>query len=95
MDILTTVQELLPYQEETTLNYFINQAKQDFLNLTNLSEVPSNANYIIVQMVLIYVNKFGNEGISNYSTGGVKYNFASSLPDTLFLQIGNFTTLSW
>ena len=95
MDILTTIQGLLPYAEENTINYFIEQATQDFLNLANITEVPTEANYIVVQMVLIYINKFGNEGISNYSTSGVKYTFAQTLPVELLSQIGNFTCITW
>jgi hypothetical protein len=95
MDILSAIQELLPYQPESTLKYFINQAQQDFLNLSSLNEIPENANYIIIQMVLIYANRFGNEGIKSMSTGGVKYQFIDALPPELFLQIGNLTTLTW
>lgn len=95
MDVLEQLQTLLPYTEVATLSFYIGKAQQVFCNLTNLSTVPPEANYIIIDMVQIYVNRYGNEGISNYSTSGVKYTFETGLPADIYSQIANFTVLMW
>lgn len=94
-DILTQLQELLPYAEETTLNYYILQATQSFLNLTNQNAVPPNAYLVIISMVLELYNQMGYEGLSTSNTGGVSYTLQTNYSPRVMQQISQYRRIAW
>lgn len=95
MDILQTLKGLLPYAEETTLNYYILQATNNFLNMTNLTAVPANASTVIVDMVLEAINLVGYEGLLNTNLSGVSYGINIDYSPKILAQISNFRVWAW
>lgn len=94
-NILEELQELLPFAEETTLNYYILQATQSFLNLTNQPSVPPNAYLVIISMVLELYNTNGYEGLSSSNTGGVSYTLQTNYSPRVMQQISQYRRIAW
>ena len=95
MNILQTLKGLLPYAEETTLNYYILKATNNFLNMTNLPAVPPQASTVIVDMVLEAVNLIGYEGLSNTNLSGVSYGINIDYSPKILAQISIFRVWAW
>ena len=94
-NILEELQELLPFADETTLNYYILQATQSFLNLTNQPSVPPNAYLVIISMVLELYNTNGYEGLSSSNTGGVSYTLQTNYSPRVMQQISQYRRIAW
>lgn len=94
-NILEQLQGLLPYAETTTLNYYILQATQSFLNLTHLSAVPTNAYLTITMMAHELYNLNGYEGLSASNTSGISYSLLTDYSPRVQAQISTFRRISW
>lgn len=94
-DVLETVQSIIPDAPNTLLNYYINKATNYFKTITNQTIIPQNAEFIIIDLVIIYFNKFGYEGLTNTSQNGISLNWGNDLPADLRRSIGQFTCIRW
>lgn len=94
-DILETVQSIIPDAPSTLLNYYITKASNYFLSITNQATIPTNAEFIIIDLVIIYFNKFGYEGLINTSQNGITLNWGNDLPLDLKRAMNQFTCIRW
>lgn len=92
---LETLKGILTDAPEPLLNFYINKATNYFLATTNLLEVPENASFLIIDLTIIYYNKFGNEGIISSSQSGININWGNDIPNDTKRAFAKFRSISW
>ena len=76
MDLLTNLKLLLDLTDldtelDTKLNLIIEQSKKKVLAyLPNVTSVPDDLSYIVLELSVVRFNRIGNEGMTNYSQDG-------------------------
>ena len=76
MDLLTNLKLLLDLTDldtelDTKLNLIIEQSKKKVLAyLPNVTSVPDDLSYIVLELSVVRFNRIGNEGMTNYSQEG-------------------------
>ena len=76
MDLLTNLKLLLDLTDSDTeldvkLNLIIEQSKNKVLAyLPNVTSVPDELSYIVLELSVVRFNRIGNEGMTNYSQEG-------------------------
>ena len=76
MDLLTNLKLLLDLTDldtelDTKLNLIIEQSKKKVLAyLPNVTLVPDELSYIVLELSVVRFNRIGNEGMTNYSQEG-------------------------
>lgn len=66
--------------KDDLLNDYLNDAKEDILELTHLEEIPKNLLSTQVKLAVIYYNKEGIEGQISHSEGGISRSYLDDLP---------------
>lgn len=94
-NILEMVKSIIPDAPPNLINYYIQKAINYFLIITNQKAVPSNAEFIIVDLVIIYYNKFGYEGLTSTNQNSNSLNWGNDLPADLRIAISKFTCIKW
>lgn len=94
-NILEMVKSIIPGAPTNLINYYIEKATNYFLTVTNQPTVPQNAETIIVELVIIYYNKLGYEGLISSSQGGNTLNFGTDIPQYLKSEINKFINTKW
>lgn len=95
MGILETLKGIIPDVNPSLLNYYVMKAQSYFLSTTNLDLIPDEANFIVIDLALIYLNKFGNEGLSSTSNSGITLNFGTDIPEDTKRSIAKYRRISW
>ena len=76
MDLLSNLKLLLDLTDSDTeldgkLNLIIEQSKKKVLAyLPNVTSVPDELSYIVLELSVVRFNRIGNEGMTNYSQDG-------------------------
>ena len=76
MDLLTNLKLLLDLTDSDTeldgkLDLIIEQSKKKVLAyLPNVTSVPDELSYIVLELSVVRFNRIGNEGMTNYSQDG-------------------------
>lgn len=78
---------------DNLLELYIDQAENEFLNITNRKEIPTAAEYVILEMAVVKVNHFGTEGLSSQSFNGISDNFTDGYPTNIVNSINRFRKL--
>lgn len=78
---------------EGLLNLYLEDAKDEILTLTHLSEVPSKLLSTQVDLAIFYYNKQGIEGQTSHSEGGVSRTYEKDIPKRLKKKILAFRKL--
>lgn len=94
-NILEMVKSIIPDAPTNLINYYIKKAINYFLIITNQKTVPSNAEFIIVDLVIIYYNKFGYEGLTSTNQNSISLNFGTDLPADIRRAMIKFTCIRW
>ena len=102
MDLLTNLKLLLDLTDsdtelDTKLNLIIEQSKKKVLAyLPNVTLVPDELSYIVLELSVMRFNRIGNEGMTNYSQEGqsIAYgvdmsNYEADIQAWLLKQDGN------
>lgn len=94
-DLLEEIKGYYPDIPSNILPYYIQKALNYVMTLTNLSEVPITAKGIIIELVVIYFNKWGYEGLTSSSQGGNTLNWGTDIPQYLKSEINQFIDIRW
>ena len=102
MDLLSNLKLLLDLTDSDTeldgkLDLIIEQSKKKVLAyLPNVTSVPDELSYIVLELSVVRFNRIGNEGMTNYSQEGksIAYgddmsNYESDIQAWLLKQDGN------
>lgn len=93
--ILETLKGILTDVPESLLNFYVNKATSYFLSTTNLEVVPETANFIIIDLAIIYYNKSGSEGVISTANSGISINWGTDIPNDTKRAIGHYRRISW
>ena len=77
--------EMLVYQ-------LLEDAREDVLAYTNLSEIPEGLESTVRELTIIYFNRLGIEGQSSHSEGGITLN-VKDMPDTILKRLRRYRKL--
>ena len=102
MDLLSNLKLLLDLTDSDTeldgkLDLIIEQSKKKVLAyLPNVTLVPDELSYIVLELSVVRFNRIGNEGMTNYSQDGesISYgadmsNYEADIKSWLLKQAGN------
>lgn len=78
--------------KDSLLLLLLEEAERDFLDITNLEEVPLKAGGAILQMAVVKYNLLGCEGLNSQSQSGLNENYGGYSAD-LLKQIGRYRKL--
>lgn len=75
--------------KDDLLELLIEQAKAEFMQYCNRTDVPALADNVIVDMVIVKYNLIGNEGLSSMSFSGVSESYSNYSPQ-LYKALNRF-----
>lgn len=84
INLLQTLQTLLPNADVDILTVLINIAISDYQELTNQSEYNDT---IVLQMVLEKYSRLGNEGLESFDVSGISESFLQNYSSGLLSLI--------
>lgn len=73
--------EISSSDKDGLIKSIVKRCMQPILNYIKESTVPSELEYIVVEMALARYNKLGSEGITNESIDGVSYSYSNDILD--------------
>ena len=85
MDLLTNLKLLLDLTDsdielDVKLDLIIEQSKKKVLAyLPNVTLVPDELSYIVLELSVVRFNRIGNEGMTNYSQDGESITYGSDM----------------
>lgn len=73
--------------QDDLLNLYLEDAQNEILELTHLSEIPNKLLNTQIELAIIYYNKQGIEGQNSHSEGGISRSFENSIPKNIMKKI--------
>lgn len=88
MDFLDSVKTMVGIEIDDTgkdalIQLLIEQAKNEFLQYTNRTNVPNEASNVILDMIIVKYNLLGTEGLQSQSYSGMSEAYANYSPQLI------------
>ncbi|WIF95025.1 phage head-tail connector protein [Caminicella sporogenes] len=73
--------------QDDLLILYLEDAKNEILELTHLEEIPDKLLSTQVELAIIYYNKRGIEGQTSHGEGGISRSFEEGIPKNIMKKI--------
>lgn len=80
MTPLQMVKELTSYTDDTKINLLIEMVQDEIVNICKLDTYDIELNNVLVEMVIVKLNRQGQEGLSNISMSGMSETYLDEYP---------------
>lgn len=91
MTPLLQVKTLTNETNETLINLLIERTQAELLEITQLAEYDTALDNILVDMVIVKLNRKGNEGLNSFSASGMSENYLDQYPEHIRRQLRKYT----
>lgn len=78
--------------KDSLIHQLIEDATEDILVYTNLSELPTGLESTVRELAIIYFNRLGMEGQTSHSEGGITIG-VNEMPDTIMKRLRRYRKL--
>lgn len=79
--------------KDNLLNLLLDDAEQEILDYTNRTELIESMYGIQRELVIVYYNRMGDEGINSRSEGGVSVSYSTDIPDSIKARLNQYRRL--
>ncbi len=80
MTPLEKIKALTPYTDDAKISIYIEMVQEEIKEICRLDEYSSDMDNILVDMVIVKLNRSGNEGIANISMSGISETYLTEYP---------------
>ena len=89
--MLEDIKTLSNCTDETLINLLIDKTKVELLDIAKLTEYDDSLDNVLVDMVVVKLNRKGNEGLASFSASGMSENYIDDYPDHVRRQLRKYT----
>jgi saccharopine dehydrogenase-like NADP-dependent oxidoreductase len=79
--------------KDDLLNQLLDDAEAEMLDYTNRTELKASMLGIQRELVIVYYNRLGDEGINSRSEGGVSVSYSTDIPDSIKARLNQYRRL--
>ncbi len=79
--------------KDILLNQLLEDAESEMLDYTNRTELKQSMLGIQRDLVIVYYNRLGDEGINTRSEGGVSVSYSTDIPDSIKARLNQYRRL--
>lgn len=92
MNVINNAMAILGLDDskEPVLYALKDMVQQDFCNYCNCTNIPLEADGVILQMLLVQYNRIGAQGLSSQSFSGVSESFIDGYGDNINKQLNKY-----
>ena len=93
MEMIDKIKILLGINDDSKddlLALYIEQAQQEFMDYCRRDDIPTAANQVIIDLVVLRYNRQGTEGYSGQSFSGVREDYLEGYPKAIEAAMGRY-----
>ena len=90
MELLEQIKLLTNNKNDALINLFITKTKKEIETITKTIYIEAMDN-VLVDMIVVKLNKKGNEGINSISASGISESYNDKYPQYILTQLDKFT----
>lgn len=91
MTPLEIIKAISSYTDDTKINAFIEIVKAELINICKLTAYDIELDSILAEMVVIKLNKMGNEGIASANMNGISESYLDDYPLSITKKLKKWT----
>lgn len=80
MTPLEKIKAISSYTDDAKINVYIEIVQDELINICRLDAYNAELDNILVEMVIVKLNRAGNEGITNISMSGISEAYLDEYP---------------
>ena len=91
MTPIEKIKAISNYKNEVKINALIEMTKEEITNICKLELYPEELDNTLVDMVIVKLNKSGNEGIGSISLSGISESYLDAYPKSILDRLSRYT----
>lgn len=91
MTPLEKIKILSPYTDDAKINIYIEMVQDELKEICKLETYLPELDNVLVEMVIVKLNKAGNEGIANISMSGISETYLTEYPFYITNKLKKYT----
>jgi hypothetical protein len=88
---LLQVKTLTNETNDSLINLLIERTQAELLEITHFEEYDAVLDNVLVDMVIVKLNRKGNEGLNSFSGSGMSENYLDEYPEHIRRQLRKYT----
>lgn len=93
MTPLLKIKAISNYKDDDRINVFIEMVQEEITNICKLETYPIELDNVLCDMVIIKLNKLGQEGLNSISMSGVSESYLDQYPKSILDRLAKYTRL--
>jgi hypothetical protein len=91
MTPLEKIKALTPYTDDAKINIYIEMVQDELKEICKLDVYITELDNVLVDMVIVKLNKAGNEGVANISMSGISETYLDEYPKWITNRLKKYT----
>ncbi|NYB73399.1 phage head-tail connector protein [Sedimentibacter hydroxybenzoicus DSM 7310] len=91
MTPLEKIKAISEYKDDAKISVYIDMVKDEIKDICKLNEYSEELDNVLVEMVIVKLNKAGNEGLSSVNMGGASENYLNEYPHSITSRLNKYT----
>lgn len=90
MTPLEKVRTISNYKDDNRISTLIEMTKDELINICKLKEYDTELDNILVDIVIVKLNRIGNEGLSSISASGMSESYLETYPKSILDRLAKY-----
>lgn len=91
MTPLLKIKAISNYKDDDRINALIEMTQGEIINICKLEEYLEELDNVLVEMVIVKLNKIGQEGLNSISISGVSESYLDQYPKSILDRLAKYT----
>lgn len=91
MTPLEKIKALTNYTEDAKINVYIEMVQDEIKEICKLTAYDTALDNVLVDMVIVKLNRAGNEGIASTNLNGASESYLNEYPHYIMTRLAKFT----
>lgn len=91
MTPLEKIQSLTSYTDYVKINVYIEMTQDEIKEICKLDSYITELDNVLVEMVIIKLNRLGNEGLTSVSMNGASESYLNDYPENIKKRLAKYT----
>lgn len=91
MTPLEKIKAISNYKDDTKINVYIEMVQEELLDICKLETYVETLDNILVDMVIVKLNKAGNEGLASANISGASESYLNEYPHSITQRLRKWT----
>ena len=91
MTPIEKIKALTSYTDITKIMTLIEMTQEEIINICKLELYPEELDNTLVDMVIVKLNKSGNEGLGSISLSGISESYLDAYPKSILDRLSRYT----